>query len=73
MTSLDFLSAYNHINGEFKTKDPQPLIAITGNYDNETCMLAEGYYQSVLKAGGVPMIIPPFFETDRLGRTSRSY
>ena len=43
------------------------MIGITGNYNQETCTLAEGYYQSVLKAGGIPFIIPPFYETDRLG------
>ncbi len=36
-----------------------PLIGITGNYDKETCTLAEGYYQSVRRAGGIPVIIPP--------------
>ena len=43
------------------------MIGITGNYSNETCTLAEGYYQSVLKAGGIPFILPPFFETHLLG------
>ena len=43
------------------------MIGITGNYNQETCTLAEGYYQSVLKAGGIPFIIPPFYETDCLG------
>lgn len=37
----------------------KPIIGITGNYDKETCTLAEGYYQSVVKAGGIPVIIPP--------------
>ena len=57
---------YQNINSTFSTSDPQPVIGITGNYDKETCTLAEGYYQSVLKAGGMPLIIPPFQETDRL-------
>jgi microsomal dipeptidase-like Zn-dependent dipeptidase/gamma-glutamyl-gamma-aminobutyrate hydrolase PuuD len=37
----------------------RPVIGITGNYADQTCTLAEGYYQSVLKAGGIPVIIPP--------------
>ena len=37
----------------------RPVIGITGNYNDQTCTLAEGYYQSVLKAGGIPVIIPP--------------
>lgn len=37
----------------------RPVIGITGNYADQTCTLAEGYYKSVLKAGGIPVIIPP--------------
>ena len=37
----------------------RPVIGITGNYADQTCTLAEGYYQSVLNAGGIPIIIPP--------------
>ena len=65
--NLHWMSDYERINSDFPTREPLPIIGITGNYDKETCMLAEGYYQSVLKAGGIPFIIPPFFETDRLG------
>lgn len=50
------------------TKYPEfterPLIGITGNYGDLTCKLAEGYYDSVIKAGGVPIIIPPTADTD---------
>ncbi len=67
MDSYNWLDTYQRINSDFPTKDARPIIGITGNYDKETCTLAEGYYQSVLKAGGIPFIIPPFFETDRLG------
>ena len=42
----------------------QPVIGITGNYGEQTCKLAEGYYKSVLRAGGVPVIIPPLRDTD---------
>ena len=37
----------------------RPIIGITGNYAEQTCTLAEGYYMSVLRAGGIPVIIPP--------------
>lgn len=67
MTNFDFNSIYNKLNSDFRCKDSKPVIGITGNYDKETCTLAEGYYQSVVKAGGIPMIIPPYEETDRLG------
>ena len=67
MDNYDWLGIYGNLNSDFNTKEALPVIGITGNYNQETCTLAEGYYQSVLKAGGIPFIIPPFYETDRLG------
>lgn len=43
---------------EFKWDSP--VIGISGNFRDGNCMLAKAYYQSVLEAGGVPVIIPPF-------------
>ncbi|MCH5306721.1 MAG: membrane dipeptidase [Prevotella sp.] len=42
----------------------KPVIGITGNYGENTCKIAEGYYKSVWRAGGVPVIIPPLSDTD---------
>ena len=64
---MNWQDIYKDLNSTFSTKEARPVIGITGNYNQETCTLAEGYYQSVLKAGGIPFIIPPFYETDRLG------
>lgn len=60
MDSYDWRSrldrgAYSH----FPEADSRPIIGITGNYSDATCMMAETYYKSVLAAGGVPVIIPP--------------
>jgi microsomal dipeptidase-like Zn-dependent dipeptidase/anthranilate/para-aminobenzoate synthase component II len=63
---MNWQDIYKDLNSTFSTKEARPVIGITGNYNQETCTLAEGYYQSVLKAGGIPFIIPPFYETDRL-------
>ena len=41
----------------------KPVIGITGNYGELTCKLAEGYYKSVVRVGGVPVIIPPLSDT----------
>ena len=41
----------------------KPVIGITGNYGEQTCKLAEGYYKSVCRAGGVPIILPPLSDT----------
>ncbi len=43
----------------FETSGRQPVIGITGNYGDQTCKLAEGYYKQVIRAGGTPIIIPP--------------
>ena len=56
----------------FPESSPRPVIGITGNYGDLTCKLAEGYYKSVLKAGGVPVIIPPLADTDAIINTLES-
>lgn len=43
-----------------------PLIGITGNYNDGNTTLSSGYYQSVLKSGGIPVIIPTSEQTDSL-------
>ena len=48
----------------FPEAQHKPVIGITGNYGELTCKLAEGYYKSVERAGGVPVIIPPLSDTD---------
>lgn len=53
----------------FPESSPRPVIGITGNYGDLTCKLAEGYYKSVLKAGGIPIIIPPLANTDAIINT----
>ena len=47
----------------------KPIIGITGNYGELTCKIAEGYYKSVLKAGGVPVVIPPLGDVDGIINT----
>lgn len=37
----------------------RPLIAITGNFGEKGCELAAGYYESILAAGGTPLVLPP--------------
>lgn len=50
--------------GKLPETSAYPVIGITGNYGDQTCKLAEGYYKSVIKSGGIPIIIPPFAGTD---------
>lgn len=44
----------------------KPLIGITGNYGDKGCELAPGYYHSILKAGGTPVVIPPYMDNEAL-------
>lgn len=37
----------------------RPLILITGNWGEKGCELADGYVNSVIRAGGLPLVLPP--------------
>ena len=37
-----------------------PVIGISGNFREGDCTLAQGYYMSVLEAGGTPVVIPSY-------------
>ena len=54
------------IYAHFPEAQRQPVIGITGNYDDLSCKLGQGYYKSVVAAGGVPMIIPPVADKNTL-------
>ena len=51
---------YQRLTAHFHKEEARPLIGITGNYADGQLMLSDGYYQSVLRAGGIPLVIPPF-------------
>lgn len=38
----------------------KPIIGISGNFRDGDCTLAEPYWDSVVAAGGIPVIIPPY-------------
>lgn len=46
-----------------------PIIGITGNYGTKGCELAQGYYESVLQAGGIPLVLPPYTDAEALCQT----
>ena len=60
--------AENVYTGFPQAKD-RPVIGITGNYGEGLCKLTDRYYKSVIKAGGVPVIIPPSADTDVIVNT----
>ena len=47
----------------------RPVIGITANFADGKATLAEAYYRSVLEAGGVPLLIPPYPEREALLET----
>ncbi|MBQ8282149.1 MAG: gamma-glutamyl-gamma-aminobutyrate hydrolase family protein [Paraprevotella sp.] len=63
---FDWKTEYNKFHDCYPNASSQPVIGITGNFGEKGCELAEGYYQSILKAGGTPLIIPPFEDKDAL-------
>lgn len=56
---FDLQAQLREVYSHFPEALPMPVIGITGNYEELTCKLGRGYYQSVVEAGGVPVIIPP--------------
>ena len=56
---FDLQAQLEGIYARYPEASPMPVIGITGNYEDLTCKLGRGYYQSVVEAGGVPVIIPP--------------
>lgn len=66
MAKYNIEEEYAALHSSFPIYKHRPIIGITGNYDSGKCTLLEGYYRSVLEAGGTPLIIPSFDDTDAL-------
>ena len=64
MNRFDWQSRLNDIYATFPEAKRKPVIGITANYDEATSRIAEGYYESVVAAGGTPVIIPPAADKD---------
>ena len=67
--AFDLEGYLREIYARYPEGDVKPVIGITGNYGELTCKLAEGYYKSVVAAGGVPLIIPPVADKDTVLNT----
>ena len=59
MSTFDLKWHLDEVYAHYPEAEKRPVIGITGNYEELTCKLGSGYYQSVVKAGGVPLVIPP--------------
>ncbi len=47
----------------------RPVIGVTANFSDGNCSLSDGYVRSVLEAGGVPLLIPPYDDEESLIHT----
>lgn len=59
MNNFDFQADYESLVSHYPNHTARPVIGISGNYAEGNASLAEGYYQSIEQAGGIPVIIPP--------------
>ena len=56
---FDWKSEYDSLHAHFPSVQSRPVIGITGNFGDKGCELAEGYFESILRAGGTPVVLPP--------------
>ena len=66
---FDLQAHLRNVYAKYPAAQSQPIIGITGNYEDLTCKLGQGYYKSVVAAGGVPIVIPPVADTNTLFNT----
>lgn len=64
--TFDIEADYRKLHSRFPNQHEQPVIGITGNFSDGNLMLAPGYYTSILQAGAIPFVIPPFDDTETL-------
>ena len=66
MKTFDLQACTNQVYAQFPAAQQRPVIGITGNYEELTCKLGRGYYDSIIRAGGIPLVIPPSADSDVL-------
>ena len=69
MNSFDLQEHLAGVYAQYPAVGRRPVIGITGNYEDLTCKLGKGYYDSVVCAGGTPVIIPPVADKEVLMNT----
>ena len=66
---FDVCGEFRALHGHYPLFNRRPVIGITANFSKGKVMLLEAYYRSVLAAGGVPLLIPPYPEREALIET----
>jgi microsomal dipeptidase-like Zn-dependent dipeptidase/GMP synthase-like glutamine amidotransferase len=69
MKQFDLQAHVDCVYAQFPAAGRRPVIGITGNYADLCCTLGKGYYQSVIAAGGTPLVIPPSSDREVLMNT----
>lgn len=64
MYYFDWKKQYETYDSTFPNHEKRPVIGLTGNWGEKGCELAEGYFQSIIAAGGIPVILPPTEEKE---------
>ena len=64
MASFDLNSHLESVYATFPEGKRKPIIGITSNFFEGEATLARVYYQQVVDAGGIPVLIPPVSDTD---------
>ena len=62
--SFDIESDYQNLHNHFPNHGKAPVIGITGNVTEGNLSLLSGYFKSIVAAGGIPMVIPPYEDTN---------
>ncbi|MBR6286158.1 MAG: membrane dipeptidase [Bacteroidaceae bacterium] len=68
-SNFNWKADLDYLHSSYPSVGERPLIGISGNFMDGNATLGEAYYQSVLKAGGTPVIIPPYDNDESLART----
>jgi len=69
MEQFDLQQRLREVYDHYPAAGRRPVIGITGNYGDQTCKLGQGYFDSVVAAGGVPLVIPPVADKEVLMNT----
>ncbi len=66
MEQFNLYKEYSELHKLYPICGEKPVIGITANFNDGNACLAEAYYASILAAGGVPLLIPPYSDREAL-------
>ena len=69
MQNFDIDQHLKAIYGRHPEAEKRPVIGITANHEDIDATLRDKYYEQVVKAGGIPVIIPPVADAATIAAT----